>query len=234
MRTDGRPARRLLRLRRAQQPRSELRQRDDSIVSPKFSLVLGPWSETEFFFNVGKGFHSNDARGTTIRVDPTDGVTPAERVDPLVDALGVDVGVRTALLPNVQLSRVVVDARARFRAAVRRRCRRHRGEPRERAARRRARRDLESGLVADRRCRSRVVALAVRREFDPAGDRIPGAVENVASVGLAIDHPSGWFGGARFRHFGKAPLIEDDSVRSDPTTLVNLEAGYRITDKRPS
>src|SRR4030095_2853426 len=66
-------------------------------------------------------------------------------------------------------------------------------------------------------------------QFDPAGDRIPGAVESVASVGIAVDHPSGWFGGARLRHFGEAPLIEDDSVRSDPTTLVNLEAGYNIT-----
>jgi outer membrane receptor protein involved in Fe transport len=67
------------------------------------------------------------------------------------------------------------------------------------------------------------------RVGDPAGDHIPGAVENVASVGVAIDHPSGWFGGARLRHFGKAPLIEDASVESDPTTLVNLEAGYHIT-----
>ncbi len=63
---------------------------------------------------------------------------------------------------------------------------------------------------------------------DPAGNRIPGAVENVASVGVAIDHPSGWFGGARFRHFGPAPLIEDNSVRSQPTTLVNVQAGYRF------
>ena len=65
-------------------------------------------------------------------------------------------------------------------------------------------------------------------EFDPAGDHIPGAVESVASVGVAVQHPSGWFGGARFRHFGEAPLIEDDSVRSDPTTVVNLEMGYRF------
>jgi len=77
---------------------------NDSIVSPKFALVLGPWSETEFFVDVGKGFHSNDARGTTINVDPTDGVTPAERVDPLVDALGADLGVRTAIIPGLQLS----------------------------------------------------------------------------------------------------------------------------------
>jgi outer membrane receptor protein involved in Fe transport len=68
-------------------------------------------------------------------------------------------------------------------------------------------------------------------DFDPAGDRIPGAVRNVASIGVAIDHPSGWFGGARFRHFGEAALIEDDSVRSRPTTLVNLEAGYRFAKR---
>jgi hypothetical protein len=57
-----------------------------------------------------------------------------------------------------------------------------------------------------------------------------GAVESVVSVGLAVDHPSGWSGGARLRHFGSAPLIEDDSVRWDPTTLVNLEARYPITN----
>jgi outer membrane receptor protein involved in Fe transport len=65
-------------------------------------------------------------------------------------------------------------------------------------------------------------------DFSGAGDFIPGAVERVASLGIAVQHPGGWFGGARFRHFGEAPLIEDDSVRSDPTTLVNLEVGRRI------
>ena len=44
--------------------------------------------------NAGRGFHSNDARGTTIRVDPTDGVTPVDRVDPLVAATGAEVGFR--------------------------------------------------------------------------------------------------------------------------------------------
>ncbi|MDQ1346338.1 MAG: hypothetical protein QG586_1870, partial [Pseudomonadota bacterium] len=41
----------------------------------------------------------------------------------------------------------------------------------------------------------------------------------------------GWFGGARLRYLGEAPLIEDDSVRSDPTLLVNVEAGYRFNDQ---
>lgn len=199
----------------------------DSIVSPKFALVLGPWSKTEFFFNAGKGFHSNDARGTTITVDPTDGVTPADKVDALVDAVGLDVGVRTAIVPNMQFSLALwslkLDSELLFVGDA----------GTTEASRASERRGIEASVIWNPLSWLIVDAdLAWSRarfsDFDPAGDRIPGAVENVASVGVAIDHPSGWFGGARFRHFGDAPLIEDNSVRSDSTTLVNLEAGYRF------
>ena len=40
------------------------------------SLVFGPFAQTDYYFNVGPGFHSNDVRGATITVDPNDGVTP--------------------------------------------------------------------------------------------------------------------------------------------------------------
>lgn len=199
----------------------------DSIASPKFSLVLGPWSKTEFFFNAGRGFHSNDARGTTIRVDPTDGVTPAERVDALVGATGLDVGLRTALVRNTQFSvslwSLKLDSELLFVGDA----------GTTEASRASERRGIETAVIWNPLSWLIVDAdLAWSRarfsDYDAAGDRIPGAVENVASVGLAIDHPSGWFGGARFRHFGSAPLIEDDHVRSSSTTLVNLEAGYRF------
>lgn len=202
----------------------------DSILSPKFALVLGPWSKTELFVNVGKGFHSNDARGTTITVDPTDAATPVDRVDPIVDALGFDVGVRTAVLRNTQMSlslwRLVLDSELLFIGDA------GTTEP----SRASVRQGVEASVIwnpvhwlildAD-------LAWSHARfsEFAAAGDRVPGAVESVASIGLAIDHPSGWFGGARFRHFGAAPLIEDDSVRSSPTTLVNLELGYRFWER---
>ena len=202
-------------------------QGSDSIVSPKFALVLGPWSKTEFFFNAGKGFHSNDARGTTITVDPTDGVTPADKVDALVDAVGLDVGVRTAIVPNTQLSlslwSLKLDSELLFVGDA----------GTTEASRASERRGIEASVIWNPLSWLIVDAdLAWSRsrfsDFDAAGDRIPGAVENVASVGVAIDHPSGWFGGARFRHFGEAALIEDNRVRSEPTTLVNLEAGYRF------
>ena len=200
---------------------------NDSITSPKLSFVFGPWSETEFFVNAGRGFHENDARGTTITIDPTDGVTAAERVNPMVRAEGAEIGMRTALVPYTQLALTVwtlnLDSELLYVGDAG-------ATEANRASRRRG---VELGAyVTPRPWLTLDADLAWSRgrfsEFDPSGDYIPGAVERVASMGVAVQHPSGWFGGARFRHFGAAPLVEDDSVRSDPTTLVNLEIGRRI------
>jgi hypothetical protein len=68
-------------------------------------------------------------------------------------------------------------------------------------------------------------------ESDPTGDYIPGAVDTVVSLGVTVLRPDGWSGGGRLRYFGAAPLIENNSVRSDPTLLVNLEAGHRFTER---
>lgn len=72
-----------------------------ALVSPKFAAILGPWAGTEFYANAGMGFHSNDARGATISVDPLTG-EPADRVTPLVRAKGAEVGIRTVRLRGFQ------------------------------------------------------------------------------------------------------------------------------------
>jgi len=201
---------------------------DDSVVSPKLTLVFGPWSDTEYFVNAGYGFHSNDARGTTITVDPNDGVTPVDRVDPLVRAFGSEVGMRTAVIPNLQLAASIwmltLDSELLFSGDG------GTTEP-SRASRREG---IELGafyspvdwIVVD-------ADLAWTRarytDPDPAGDRIPNAVESVASVGVSVNRNTGWFGGARLRYLGPAPLIEDDSVRSSSTMLVNLDVGYHFS-----
>src|SRR5712671_4282734 len=64
-----------------------------SLASPKLGLVLGPWSDVEYFLNYGYGFHSNDARGATLTVDPATGA-PTARVTPLVRAKGGEIGLR--------------------------------------------------------------------------------------------------------------------------------------------
>jgi len=199
----------------------------DSIVQPKFTAVLGPWAETEVFLNYGRGFHSNDARGTTIRVDPTDEVTPVERVNPLVAADGAEIGVRSAAWPGLQVYGALwgldIDSELLFV-----------GDGGITEPSRESRRwGVELGafwtpldwLILDL---DYAWSHARFRGNDPAGDYIPGAVEDVASLGIAVNRGDGWFGGARVRYLGEAPLIEDDSVRSDPTLLVNVEAGYRF------
>lgn len=73
------------------------------LVSPKGGAIFGPWSGTEFYVNSGLGFHSNDARGATITIDPATG-EPAQRVTPLARARGAEVGVRSVRIPHLQTS----------------------------------------------------------------------------------------------------------------------------------
>ena len=65
-----------------------------AVPSVKANLVLGPWYETEFFANFGTGFHSNDARA--IILDP--------RLPALPQARGYEFGVRSKILPRVEVS----------------------------------------------------------------------------------------------------------------------------------
>ena len=65
-----------------------------AVPSVKANLVLGPWHETEFFANFGTGFHSNDARAVIL--DP--------RLPALPQARGYEFGVRSKILPRVEVS----------------------------------------------------------------------------------------------------------------------------------
>jgi len=60
-----------------------------------------PTTSTELYLSGGFGFHSNDARGTTITVNPATG-EPASRVDPLVRSRGAETGLRTSLLNGLR------------------------------------------------------------------------------------------------------------------------------------
>ena len=64
------------------------------------------------------------------------------------------------------------------------------------------------------------------RNLPPGERRIPGAVGEVLGGGATMELGGGLAGTLRVRHFGEAPLIEDGSVRSEATTLVNLGLYY--------
>jgi hypothetical protein len=66
-------------------------------------------------------------------------------------------------------------------------------------------------------------------DADVVGMEIPGAVRTVVSAGATVDGRWPITGSVRWRYFGGRPLIEDESVRSSPTSLVSLDLGYRLS-----
>jgi hypothetical protein len=66
---------------------------------------------------------------------------------------------------------------------------------------------------------------------DPAGHRVPGALDRVVSGALTVEPVRRMFGSIRVRHFGPRPLIEDGSQCSASTTIWNGEIGYNVTSR---
>ena len=197
-----------------------------SLLAPKFGVVLGPWSEVELFANYGHGFHSNDARGATISVDPATG-NRADRVTPLVRAKGGELGLRAAPIGGFQTSlalwRLDVASELVFAGDA------GTTEP--------SRPSKRSGIewasyykplplvTADF---DLTLSKARFKDDDPAGRYIPGATSRTASGGITLGGERGWTGGLRLRYFGPRALIEDNSQRSQSSTLVNAKLGYSM------
>ena len=198
----------------------------DSIVNPKLNLIFGPWAKTEYYVNLGGGFHSNDARGATITVDPKTG-DPADKVPPLVRSKGYEVGARTSLVPGLQTSlsiyRLDFDSELIFAGDA---GTTQAGRPSTRTGFEFANYyKLQDWLTVDADI---AFARARFRDADPVGQRIPGSVEGVASFALAVDNVGPYFGTLQFRYFGPRPLIEDNSVRSKSTATFNGRIGYKF------
>ena len=199
-------------------------QGDDHLWSPSIS-VAHRFDFAEAYASWGRGFHSNDVRGTTISVDPASG-TPADLVDALVQAQGWELGIR-------------VERGARFNATV---------------ALFALELDSELVFVGDAgateandgtdRLGIEVAVFAqltdtlagnatwtrTDAEFDEdqgGGRSIPGAVDETFSLGLNWAHSTGLFASTRLRWLGKAPLLEDNSARSKRSTLLNVGGGWR-------
>jgi len=195
----------------------------DSLVSPKLTLVAGPFAQTEFFFNAGRGFHSNDARGTTITRDPKTG-DAAERVPGLVASTGVEIGLRTEAVRGLQSSLAlwrlksgselvyIGDAGATEASAG---SRRHGVEFNNRWT-------PVSWFLLD-------ADLAWTHARFDNGDRIPNAVDRVASVALTLRELGPWSASLQARYLGPGALVEDNSQRSRSSLTHNLRASYRFS-----
>ncbi|RZJ10349.1 MAG: TonB-dependent receptor [Rubrivivax sp.] len=196
------------------------------LLSPKFALIAGPWAKTELFFNAGRGFHSNDARGTTARLDPKTG-DAVDKVPALVAARGLELGARTEWMPGLQSSVAlwkldfdselvyVGDAGA---TEANRPSKRHGIEWNNRYV-------PTPWLLLDA---DLAWTHARFKDKDPAGNRIPNAVDKVASVAVTLHELGSWSASLQWRYLGSGPLIEDNSVRSRSSLTTNLRVSRKM------
>ena len=193
--------------------------RSAGITSPKLSAIFMPRAGSELYLNWGQGFHSNDARGVTAAVNPS---------TPLVKSRGHEIGLRQAnWLPGLSSTLAVwqldLDSELVFV-----------GDAGSTQASRPSRRHgLELANAWQPRPGIRLdLDLAWSRsrfsDADPAGPYIPGAVDRIASLGLILEQGRS-LASLRLRHVGGRALVEDNSVRSSSSTLLNAKFGYALT-----
>ncbi len=202
------------------------------ILSPKATLVFGPWKRTEIYLDAGAGFHSNDARGATITVLPATG-EPEQKVPLLVRTKGAELGARTSIVPGLvsTLSFWFLQSNSELSFS---------GDAGDTEANGPSRRyGIEWAnfykpmrwltLSAD-------FSFAHARYTEPqetatgtSGLYIANSIPLVISAAAVIETPRGIFGGVRLRYFSSQPIIEDDTERQPESTIVNALVGYRFS-----
>jgi hypothetical protein len=196
----------------------------DSIVSPKASLIYMLTDTSELYLSGGYGFHSNDARGTTITIDPGTG-EPVDPVDPLVQSKGVELGLKTLWFDSwnssIALWYLELDSELLYVGDAG-------GTEASGASERWGVEFNNFWAINDIWTLEADFAWTDSKFSDEpsAANDIPGALPFVATGALSAEYPSGWFGSFRIRYFDGAPLIEDGSVEGDSSTMANLAIGW--------
>jgi outer membrane receptor protein involved in Fe transport len=200
---------------------------DDDIVTASFSLMYTVNDNNELYASIGEGFHSNDARGTTISLDPLAG-TPVAPVDPLVSTLGSEIGWRVffnnRLNATLALWQLDIDSELLFVGD--------------------AGNTEDTGVGSERHGAELTTyyqfndAIGLDFEYSwtdaafetavDGNDAIPGALEHVVSAGINLQPNDQFFAHLRLRHFDDFPL--DGGVRAAGSTLLNLRVGYEFND----
>jgi len=196
------------------------------IVSPKAAVAWTPVQQVELYANYGEGFHSNDGRGTAITVSPINGVTPNDKVTALVKARGYEVGARARPITGLTLTATYwwLNLQSELQ---------YQGDAGETAPVGPSKRHgYELGAFykpADWLTVDGQYTRSYARSTDlpPGADHIPNALESVISAGIVGKYRQA-SAAIRVRHFGPYPIIEDNSVRARPLTVVNARLGYDL------
>lgn len=216
----------------------------DSLVSPKLSIVLGPWNNSEIYLNAGEGYHSNDARGVTATVNnnPMGGnnFTPQLAAPGLVRAKGAEVGFRTDAIKGLNSTLALwylhSDSELIFR-----------GDSGTTEATGPSTRygvewanfykptkfltlDGDFSLTHARYDHAELNQASISSN-QAYGFHIPNAIGRTLSAGATLNLPRNLFATIRLRHFGNVTVDTNNPVAPYSTTTVNLSTGYELIRK---
>jgi hypothetical protein len=222
-------------------------------VMPKLSLIFGPWAQTEFFVNAGKGLHSNDARGVIDRYDPTSAdphnasnyrcgnagnqVCPPQSVSgvpPLVSSQGFELGMRSQIIPGLQQSLALwwlhSDSELVYVADS------DIGSTVPNGAAKRVGIEWNNHYVLNRHLLLDLDLSWVHARFDDAnangapGNLIPNAVPRVFTLGATYKPGERMSLGWTTRYVGAYPIAQDHSLPEAPSALTsNVIAQFKLT-----
>jgi len=202
-----------------------------SLVSPKLSVVAGPWQRTEFFVNAGSGFHSNDARGMTTTVDPKTG-EPQQPVPGLVKARGAELGLRTEAIPGLQSSlalwRLDFDSELTYSGDE--------GTTSPNGPSRRYGVEWNNHWVPRRWLLLDLDLAWTHARFREdqsdditVGPYVPNSVDRVFTGTVTLRDLGPWSVSVTERYIGAGALTADNSVRSNSSLVANLRVGRQLT-----
>ena len=202
------------------------------LFQPKGSIILGPWALTELYLSAGRGFHSDDVRGV-FRTVPIEGIPGAAGKTPLLAPTdGVELGVRTNVVPKLSMqlavfqqdfkSELAYDADVGLDTASAP----SRRQGVEFSAEYHPLRWIEFNTdLAESKARYRGDVSA----FGLGGDYIANAPSFIGSFGVLVDNLGPWFGGLQWRKLGAFPINDGEKYPEDPGySELNLDAGYKI------
>jgi hypothetical protein len=218
-----------------------------AIGSPKFRMVFGPFASTELFLGAGMGYHSNDARSVTTTEVPGDPATPQGASPLLVRSRGAEIGVRSKAIANldssVSLFYLHQDSELFFD-----------GDTGDTTAGRPSQRtgieftndyrpaswlhvDADLALTrarflgddsAQESLFQSLAGFPQAQIGNAPGNYVYNAPWMVASAGITLGEPTGWFGDLRWRYISSRPLTEDGAFQSPPLSIFNGQIGYRF------
>lgn len=202
-------------------------QQNDAQISPYLNLIFAPWEKTELYLNLGKGFHSNDARATTLHRDPQ----TQERTSPtpgLTAARASELGLRAEWLPawrtTASLYRLDFDSELSYLGDA--------GTTEASSASRRTGIEITHAyrLSPQLSVELDTAYTKARQKTDPTL-RLVGAVEGVAQLAFNLEKLGQWSGALRLRYVGPRPLTEDNQVRARSSTTLNGKLRYQYSPK---